>query len=77
MKAGAVLLMGGGGLLILLGLAAVFTYIWAAIIVPWGEPDQSLLFWYLVFPLLGLMLLKAGILMAVTGYREWKVSGTE
>lgn len=36
-------------------------YIWAAVIVPWGDPDQSLLFWYLFIFLLGALAVKAGL----------------
>lgn len=57
----------GGSLLAILGLLLVSTYVWEAVIVPWGQPDQSLLYWYLVFLLAGLGLLKAGAILIVTG----------
>ena len=47
--------------LILVGLLLIGGYIWAAVIVPWGDPDQSLLFWYLFIFLLGALAVKAGL----------------
>ena len=47
--------------LILAGLLLIGGYIWAAVIVPWGDPDQSLLFWYLFIFLLGALAVKAGL----------------
>jgi hypothetical protein len=47
--------------LLVFGCVLIGSYLWAAVIVPWGEPDQSLLYWYLFLPLLGLLSLRAGI----------------
>jgi hypothetical protein len=47
--------------LIGIGLLLIGSYLWAAVIVPWGDPDQSLLFWYLFIFLLGALAVKAGL----------------
>lgn len=38
----------------LIGVGLTGSYVWWAVIARWGEPDQSLLFWYLPFLLFGL-----------------------
>ncbi len=54
------------GILILIGgLASVAWYVAAAVVIPWGGPDQSLLFWYLPF------LLGGSGLIAVGGVAIW------
>jgi ABC-type multidrug transport system permease subunit len=47
--------------LILVGLLLIGSYLWAAVIAPWGDPDQSLRFWYLFIFLLGALAVKAGL----------------
>lgn len=49
------------GLPVLLGLALMGVYVWEAVIVPWGEPDQSLLYWYAFLPLTGAILVRFGM----------------
>ena len=46
---------------IVLGVMLIAAYVWAAVIEPWGEPDQSRLFWYAFLALFGLVLIRAGI----------------
>lgn len=54
------------GILILIsGLASVTWYVIAAVVIPWGGPDQSLLFWHLPF------LLGGSGLVAVGGAAIW------
>ena len=60
----------GGGLLAGLGLLLVLTYLWTAVIVPWGEPDQSLIFWYLFLLFAGLGLIKAGMRLFLSGWKS-------
>lgn len=56
-----------GGLIAVLGSAFIGMYIWEAIIVRIGEPDQSLLFWYLPILLFGLFLLAGGLILLIFG----------
>jgi hypothetical protein len=46
---------------ILMGLALAAVYVWEAVILPWGEPDQSRLYWYAFLPLSGAILVRTGI----------------
>jgi ABC-type uncharacterized transport system permease subunit len=57
-----------GGLMVMLGLIFIIMYVWQAVIARLGEPDQSLLFWYLpilflgmIAAMLGLRLIRCGI----------------
>ena len=60
-----------GGLIALLGLVLSAMYVYGAIIERAGEPDQSLLFWYLPFLFAGVFFLAAGLaLIAVAWYRS-------
>lgn len=45
----------------MIGLFLIGVYIWSAVIVPWGDPDQSLLYWYVWILLFGGILLKTGL----------------
>ncbi|MBT8462600.1 MAG: hypothetical protein KJO44_08790 [Gemmatimonadetes bacterium] len=56
-----------GGLAILVGLGLVGAYILEAIVARRGEPDQSLLFWYLPFFFAGLFSFIAGVAASVWG----------
>ena len=48
------------GLSILMGLTLAAVYAWEAVILPWGEPDQSRLYWYAFLPLSGAILVRTG-----------------
>lgn len=48
-----------GVLMILAGVALILMYVIEAVVMRWGNPDQSLIFWYL--PLLFMGLIGAGI----------------
>lgn len=61
------LLLATGILASLAGVALVVAYIWGAIIDRIGEPDQSLLFWYLPFLMIGAAALVFGIAATVWG----------
>lgn len=50
-----------GSLLSIIGVVFIAMYLWEAIINRLGEPDQSLLFWYLPILFIGLLSLMAGI----------------
>lgn len=49
------------------GLGLIGTYLWTAIIERIGEPDQSLLFWYLPILFVGVMGLGLGAAAAALG----------
>ena len=50
-----------------LGLALMAGYIHGAVIAPRGQPDQSLLFWYLPILFLGVIALLIGVAAVVWG----------
>jgi len=56
-----------GGLATALGLVFVFMYIWEAIISRLGEPDQSLIFWYLPILFMGLISSVGGLKLLLGG----------
>jgi hypothetical protein len=51
--------IGGMGCLFA-GILLVGEYVWQAVIERWGLPDQSLLFWLSILPLLGIPLIAVG-----------------
>jgi hypothetical protein len=53
----------------LIGAALVAAYVFEAIVARMGEPDQSLLFWYLPILFFGFLGLAAGLTGAVWGFR--------
>jgi hypothetical protein len=66
----AIFLFGTG--LILIGGALVGAYVLEAVVARVGEPDQSLLFWYLPILFLGVLGLAAGLSAAVLGFKTLK-----
>lgn len=56
-----------GGLAILIGLGLVGAYILEAIVERRGEPDQSLMFWYLPLLFAGLVSFISGVAAGVWG----------
>jgi hypothetical protein len=56
-----------GAVLVLVGAGFVFMYVWEAIVVRSGEPDQSLLFWYLPILFLGIFGAVAGVGLLIRG----------
>lgn len=57
-----------GGLVTLAGVASVAGYFVWAVVARRGEPDQSLLFWYLPFLLFGLVGVFIGLTAGVWGW---------
>ena len=51
----------GGITCLLAGVCLVGAYLWQAVIQRWGLPDQSLLFWLAIFPILGIQLGVVGV----------------
>jgi hypothetical protein len=58
-----------GGLMAILGIAFVAMYILDAVVARAGEPDQSLLFWYLPILFFGVIAMLIG-----AGISAWEVS---
>ena len=52
----------------LIGLFLIYEYVVNAVIDRIGESDQSLLFWYLPFLILGIAALKLGIGFSIWGF---------
>ena len=59
-----------GGLLAALGVIFVVMYLWEAVIARLGEPDQSLVFWYLPVLFLGLIAGIGGMKLFFLGMRH-------
>jgi hypothetical protein len=69
-----------GGFIAVSGVVFIFMYVWAAIISRLGEPDQSLLFWYLPVLFLGLISSVGGLKLLLHGIdrkRSIKELGSE
>jgi hypothetical protein len=62
-------MLASGGLLAILGMAFVAVYIREAVLARVGEPDQSLLFWYLPILFIGVIAMLTGF-----GVGAWGVS---
>lgn len=56
-----------GGLITLTGLAFAIMYVLEAIVARLGEPDQSLLFWYLPILFIGLTGIIIGVGIGIWG----------
>ena len=56
-----------GALIALSGVALVVIYVWQAVVIPWGDPDQSLLFWYLPLLMLGMTGASLGVVLMMWG----------
>jgi hypothetical protein len=59
-----------GGLLASLGAVFIFMYVWEAIILRLGDPDQSLIFWYLPVLFLGLIAGAGGLKLFLSGIKR-------
>ncbi len=58
-------LLGAFGLLF--GVVLIAGYVSSAVVARIGEPDQSLVFWYLPFLLAGIIAVASGLAVAVWG----------
>lgn len=56
----------------LVGMALIGIYILEAVVARVGEPDQSLLFWYLPILFLGLIGLSIGLGTGIWGFHRLK-----
>jgi hypothetical protein len=61
-----------GIVLIIIGALLITGYIIEAYVERRGEPDQSLLFWYLPFLMFGLIFFVAGLSTGIWGFRRLK-----
>jgi hypothetical protein len=57
-------------ILIFLGIVLIGAYVWTAVIEPWGQPDQSLLYWLAFLPITGLLMFKWSFLLLRRVRRE-------
>lgn len=64
-----------GILVFLAGLTLTVMYLHGAIIMRWGDPDQSLLFWYLPLLFLGIAGIVLGLLTSIWSLRRLKNTG--
>jgi len=59
-------------LLVLAGLGFIAMYVWEGVIVRLGDPDQSLLFWYLPILFIGIFSVGGGVAMFVSFLNKLK-----
>jgi len=64
-----------GGLFSLVGAAFACMYVWEAVITTQGDPDQSLVFWYLPILFLGLIGILGGVALLAKGMTGLRNSG--
>ena len=64
--------LGLGSLITLAGIWFAVMYVIEAIVIRIGEPDQSLLFWYLPFLFIGLIGVIVGLGLAIWGASRLK-----
>jgi hypothetical protein len=67
--AGAIVALVFGVLAVVVGLLLVVLYVGSAVIARIGEPDQSLLFWYLPFLLMGGIGIVVGAALCVLAFQ--------
>jgi hypothetical protein len=61
----------------LTGVALVAGYFLEAVVARLGEPDQSLLFWYLPILFLGLIGVAIGLAASIWGILRWRRLGVK
>ena len=59
-----------GGIFLLLGVSFIGMYLWEGVISRIGEPDQSLVFWYLPILFLGIIGILVGSFIFRKGLRQ-------
>lgn len=57
---------------LLMGVAFIWVYVWEALISRIGDPDQSLLFWYLPFLFMGVLATGGGLALIFLGIKRLK-----
>lgn len=60
----------GGVLSVFIGVYSIGLYVSEAVLARMGDPDQSLMFWYLPFLLFGVMVLALGGGLVYVGLRN-------
>ena len=63
-----------GVLITIAGAIFVFMYLQGAIISRIGDPDQSLVFWYLPILFLGVIGMIGGLVLLIQGIKRLKIS---
>lgn len=61
-----------GLLMSIVGVIFIFMYFWEAIISRIGDPDQSLIFWYLPILFLGTIGIIGGLILLIYGIKKLK-----
>ncbi len=59
-----------GGLITFVGASFVVMYFWEAIITRIGDPDQSLIFWYLPILFFGIIMVLGGVALLAQGIKR-------
>ena len=65
-----------GSLCVMVGLAFSAMYLYGAVIAPWGEADQSLLFWHLPILFFGIFSVILGLAMSFWGINRIRLEDT-
>lgn len=65
-----------GSLCVMVGLAFSAMYLYGAVIAPWGEADQSLLFWHLPILFFGIFSVILGLAMSFWGINRIRFDDT-
>jgi len=65
-----------GSLCVMVGLAFSAMYLYGAVIAPWGEADQSLLFWHLPILFFGIFSVILGLAMTFWGINRIRFDDT-
>lgn len=58
--------------LMIIGAGFIAMYVWEGVISPLGDPDQSLLFWYLPVLFIGFFCFSGGVTLLLVTYRKGK-----
>lgn len=58
--------------LVAIGISFIAMYLWEGVIARIGEPDQSLLFWYLPVLFIGIFSLVSGVTLFLRAKRKLK-----
>jgi ABC-type Na+ efflux pump permease subunit len=59
-------------LLVVVGLAFISMYFWEGVISRFGEPDQSLLFWYLPILFIGIFSFMGGLALFFVSFKRFR-----
>jgi len=57
-------------LLVVVGLGFIVMYVWEGVVARWGDPDQSLVFWYLPILFIGIFSFAGGVALFVVSLKK-------